>query len=1191
MALTKVTGGVGIVKDLHVGGNITVGGTLTYDDVTNIDSLGIITARTDIHLGQSLIHLGDPDTKINFDTNQIEFDTAGTERLRINSNGTIGINTTAETRQLEIYNSSHATAAIKGDVQSSLFFSDSADTNIGQISYMHSGSPNNYMYFRVNDNERLRIKSDGTIYAVTQNKRFGIGQDPDATTMGATSGTWQVPEVDGQTIGSELRLGDINTSSTAVIRLASYGSGDGGVGGGAIMFTNTRNGSASAHSDIAAIKGARESLGKGYLRFFTANSGANTERLRIMSGGAIGINTTTGTNSVNIGGAAGLGVKFHNFTTGNSSYITVESGDKLQSNVGGSGYYTWVTGGSEKVRITSTGQVGIGSFIPSSDVTLTVNRNVAAASGNATMQINNLYQGTANQSNESGAEIEFLFKNHNAAHNWWGGRILCSNTDNYNQYSHLEFHTASQGNAVERMRLNHDGDLTLYGKTNAELKLKCGTSTGNNIIAFLNNSGTTKGNIFYDSDNNFMVFKTNGTAASNERLRIDSSGRLFTGGSTQTLDTTAGALHISGGTSGGRLAFRGTTTSANASLAEIFAFWDTNKVAGMIAKSGTDTTNKDDGTLHFYTRPDTATGTVERLRIDSSGRVGINKFTHADTASALTIQNSASGSEHSILDIVCNDNETSRIYFSEDSNTGKGSIRYVYTGDENYMSFYTSGTGSSNERFRIENNGQLWLYASGGDNQLNSKRISATDSNGNYFFHLTAINNNNDNVGTLGFHRDTANDDARFIIRTKITGGSNIERLRIDSTGRIKLFPAGDTGNGTSGVPLYLQVQTNVTDVNTPTGGSDQTGMFRIEDRGGTSNRFHGIEFRNRNSGDVRILNRDRGASNYADLIFAVDDGGTFGAGGTIREYMRIKSEGVIEARTASGSYYPVASARDGSTSARAATSAWEIKKTLGPAARTGYYYLKDTTGTVAQWWCDMDTDGGGWILIAHVGDGAMSSQSTSGDHWWDATNRGGFNSIGSGYYKGGGYWRGSGGAWAENTCGQLMWDVRTHQEYYDNYANAKVVFNWGTDQAIPTGNSGYGNITNSASRRFNEWCYEVCGAPGFNPAQYNQNTRNNTINGGNHFTEHMVMTWCFRGTGGGGDDGDGGPYWMIGSHHDGLHQHYEEGLSGSDGVYGDGGYYVVSNEDSGWGGGGDGDGYPRIGRHTDTGTCNIWMR
>ena len=93
------------------------------------------------------------------------------------------------------------------------------------------------------------------------------------------------------------------------------------------------------------------------------------------------------------------------------------------------------------------------------------------------------------------------------------------------------------------------------------------------------------------------------------------------------------------------------------------------------------------------------------------------------------------------------------------------------------------------------------------------------------------------------------------------------------------------------------------------------------------------------------------------------------------------------------------------------------------------------------------------------------------------------------------------------------------------------------------------------------------------------------------HFTEHMVMTFCFRNTSGAGDAGSDGPYWMIGSHHDGLHQHYEESLSGSDGVYGDGGYQVVSNEDTGWGGGASNGGYQRIGRHTDTGTCNIWLR
>jgi len=47
----KVDGGVGIVKNLNVGGNVditgdvSIGGTLTYEDVTNIDSVGVVTAR------------------------------------------------------------------------------------------------------------------------------------------------------------------------------------------------------------------------------------------------------------------------------------------------------------------------------------------------------------------------------------------------------------------------------------------------------------------------------------------------------------------------------------------------------------------------------------------------------------------------------------------------------------------------------------------------------------------------------------------------------------------------------------------------------------------------------------------------------------------------------------------------------------------------------------------------------------------------------------------------------------------------------------------------------------------------------------------------------------------------------------------------------------------------------------------
>ena len=79
-------------------GNISVGGTLTYEDVTNIDSVGVITARStidaqgDVSIADKIIHSGDTNTAIRFPAaDTISFETAGTERLRIDSSGLIGI--------------------------------------------------------------------------------------------------------------------------------------------------------------------------------------------------------------------------------------------------------------------------------------------------------------------------------------------------------------------------------------------------------------------------------------------------------------------------------------------------------------------------------------------------------------------------------------------------------------------------------------------------------------------------------------------------------------------------------------------------------------------------------------------------------------------------------------------------------------------------------------------------------------------------------------------------------------------------------------------------------------------------------------------------------------------------------------------------------------------------------------------
>ena len=81
MALTRITKGVikpnenfdthnihstGIVTAIgldvngnaDISGNMSVGGVLTYEDVTSIDSVGIITAQKDIHVGAGLSVVG-----------------------------------------------------------------------------------------------------------------------------------------------------------------------------------------------------------------------------------------------------------------------------------------------------------------------------------------------------------------------------------------------------------------------------------------------------------------------------------------------------------------------------------------------------------------------------------------------------------------------------------------------------------------------------------------------------------------------------------------------------------------------------------------------------------------------------------------------------------------------------------------------------------------------------------------------------------------------------------------------------------------------------------------------------------------------------------------------------------------------------------------------------------------------------
>jgi hypothetical protein len=211
---------------------------------------------------------------------------------------------------------------------------------------------------------------------------------------------------------------------------------------------------------------------------------------------------------------------------------------------------------------------------------------------------------------------------------------------------------------------------------------------------------------------------------------------------------------------------------------------------------------------------------VEKLRITSSG-ILLKSGQAALTSTSLShsVQVAASSEANAIAIIGRAADDIGELSFYEaDKSTKLGELQYRqdhlnFRHRVGYISFATGGT---TERIQIQSNGQILFKGTSGDNQFTSRRTNVASSNGDYFFHLNAQNNSSTTVGSLGFHRDTATDDSRFVISTKNTGGSLTERLRITS--------AGDLQRPKS---LSQEVSTSVSSVSATSCGSFAKATYR----------------------------------------------------------------------------------------------------------------------------------------------------------------------------------------------------------------------------------------------------------------------------------------------------------------------------------------------------------------------------
>jgi len=237
---TTVTGNINAVDGVFTG-NVTVGGTLTKQDVTNVDSVGLITARAGINITGGALDLGDgninnvgeialdkitPDNGATFTANMgtnknimfsgaigeigsvtgfqavndaasantdfgiratsIRLATGSAERFRIDSSGSVRVgdnssfsaHAAADNLVVGSTSGSNGMTILTGSATGNIFFNDGSGNN-GVIQYVHTGA-----------SKHMIIDSDGHIeFDAGGGERLQIGSSGQIGIAGANYGT------------------------------------------------------------------------------------------------------------------------------------------------------------------------------------------------------------------------------------------------------------------------------------------------------------------------------------------------------------------------------------------------------------------------------------------------------------------------------------------------------------------------------------------------------------------------------------------------------------------------------------------------------------------------------------------------------------------------------------------------------------------------------------------------------------------------------------------------------------------------------------------------------------------------------------------------------------------------------------------------------------------------------------------
>ena len=581
-----------------------------------------------------------------------------TERVRIDSNGFVGIGTTSPQRKFVVSDAGN---------EGFEFYPGSSDTG-NTLNHYDRGS-SAFIDITTNADQHIFGRADGEKMRIDSSGRLLLGNN---SSNALTGGFGNALQVEGTSAG---------TSSIAIIRKATmqihHISILASLEGHRLVLTRLLaveilwrllilpalmvlvfNSHANIRAHVDGTPGNADSPGR--LSFWTTANGSPspTERMRINNAGYVGIGTSSVDGQLEVRSASALGIISRSTSTQgtdtNKAYRARNNSgtDTFSVSYKGQGYFA--------------NKVGIGATSP--DGTLHVHTN-SAGSVTASTAADDL---VVENNGDCGITILTATGNNNSAiffgtpNDSVGAAIRWN--DNANQMMIGPDQSGAQlrfnyGDGAEGMIINSSGNVGINTSSpgekldvNGQIRAR---AHDNSKGAFLNSDGALEvyrsgGDAYIDfksstsedfdvrlqqSDNGFLV-RTGGDGATDERLRVDSSGRLLVGTSSGSYG--AATAHEFVGSNSDYI-FSLTNDTASDSNGHRFSYLAfTGKQSGgeksmLAAVNGAHDGAQDDtkGMLIFRTNSGSEGGIIptERMRIDSDGKIFIGSTGDPSTAS------------------------------------------------------------------------------------------------------------------------------------------------------------------------------------------------------------------------------------------------------------------------------------------------------------------------------------------------------------------------------------------------------------------------------------------------------------------------------------------------------------------------------------------------------------------------------